>query len=170
MRIDEARDPGDEFDVVARQLGLDHVDFGLDHMLDAKRQVRHGDLVLDAIVHAVDVLVVIAGEMKHGLAKGLAGNCACIDTDPTNHFATLHQSHLFAHLGALNGRALSGRSGADNNKIVGLHRETNLTHETAKPHENGITIQCQSSQNGMGAGKFYQVPAGMFSHLMALSS
>ena len=123
------------FDVVARQLGLDHIHFGFDHMLDAKSQVRHGDLVLDAIVHAIDVLVVIAGKMKHGLAEGLAGNCACVDTHSAHHFATLHQSHRFAHLGALDGRALSRRSGADNNKIVGLHRETNLTHEASKPHE-----------------------------------
>jgi hypothetical protein len=29
----------------------------------------------------------------------------------------------------LDGRALARRSGSDNNKIVGLHRETNLTQE-----------------------------------------
>ncbi len=132
VRIDKTRDAGDQLDIVARQLGLDHIHFGLDHMLDAKRQVRHGDLVLDAIVHAIDVLVVIAGEMKYGLAEGFAGDCACVDTHPAHHFTTLHQSHLLAHLGALNGRALPRWSGADNNKIVGLHRETNLTHETAQ--------------------------------------
>jgi hypothetical protein len=133
--IDKARDPADVFDVVARQLGLDDVYFGLDHMLDAKRQVRHGDLFFDAIIHAIDVLVVIAGKMKHRLAKGFAGNCACIDTDSTNHFATLHQSHALAHFGPLDGRALARRSGSDNDKIVGLHRDTNLAHEGSKPHE-----------------------------------
>ena len=157
VRIDKARDPADEFDVVARQLGLDHVHFGLDHVLDAKRQVRHGDLVLDAIVHAIDVLVVIAGQVKHRLAEGFARNCACIDTNSANHLATLHQSHAFAHLGALDGRALARRSGADNNKIVGLHRGTNLTHEGSKPHQSAVTIPCQSCQNGIGPGKFYRL-------------
>ena len=144
MRIDKARDPADQFHVVARQLGLDHVHFGLDHVLDAKRQVRHGDLVLDAIIHAIDVLVVIAGKMKHGLAKGLAGNCACIDTHSAHNFTALHQRHAFAHLGALDGRALARRSGTDNNKIVGLHRETNLTQEGSlaarKGHYDWVSI------------------------------
>jgi hypothetical protein len=78
--------------------------------------------------------------VEHGLAKGFAGNCACIDTDTTHHLATLHQSHAFSHLGALDGRALARRSGADNNKIVGLHRGTNLTHGGSYSHERAITI------------------------------
>ncbi len=95
--IDKARDPADQLNVVARQLRLDDVHFGLNHMLDAKRQVRHGDLVFYAVVNAIDVLVVIAGQMKHGLTKGFAGNCAGIDTDAAHHFAPLDQSYAFTH-------------------------------------------------------------------------
>ena len=148
VRIDKARDPANEFDVVARQLRLDDIHFGLDHVLDAESQIRHGDLFFDAIVHAIDVLVVIAGQMQHGLAKGLAGNGAGVDADAAHHFATLHQSHAFAHFRALDGRALPRRTGADDDQIVGLHRGTNLTHEASRTHESRITIGCQSCQNG----------------------
>jgi hypothetical protein len=79
--------------------------------------------------------------MKHGLAKGFAGNCACIDTHTANYLAALHQGDAFSHLGTLNSRALARRSGANDNKIVGLHRETNLTHGGLKPHERVITDQ-----------------------------
>ena len=100
----------DQLDIVARQLRLDDVHFGLDHMLDAECQVGHRDLFFDAIVDAVDVLVVIAGKMEHGFAEGLAGNCAGVDTHPAHHFTALDQSDALAHLRALNGRALSGRA------------------------------------------------------------
>ena len=57
------------------------VDFGLDHVLDAEGQIRHGDLFFHAVVDAVDALVVVAGKMQHGFAHGLAGNGAGVDAD-----------------------------------------------------------------------------------------
>ncbi len=99
-----------QLDVVARQLRLDHVHLGLDHVLDPEGQIRHGDLFLDAIVDAVDVLVVVAGQVQDGLAKGLAGNRAGVDANSPNHLPPLDERHALAHLRALDGRALSGRT------------------------------------------------------------
>src|SRR5580704_6093910 len=124
-------------------------------MLDAKRQVRHGDLFFDSIVHAIDVLVVIAGQMQHGLAKGLAGDRTGIDAHTADYRAPLYHSHAFTHLGALNSRALPRWSGADNDQIVGLHRETNLTHDALQTHDSSsLTPTIMSNPDGLG--KFYQ--------------
>jgi len=73
--------------------------------------------------------------MQHRFAKSLAGDGARVDANPSNYFTPLDKSHTLAHLGALDGRALARRSGTDNNKIVGLHRGTNLTQEACQPHQ-----------------------------------
>jgi hypothetical protein len=57
----------------------------------------------------------------------------------------------------LDGRALARGSGADNNKIVGLHRGTNLTQERCNPHDSTVEIACQSCQKGRRTGKFYPI-------------
>ena len=64
-----------------------HVDFGLDHRLDAEGQVGHGDLLFDAIVHAIERAVVVAGEMHHGFAHGFGGDGSGIDTNTTDYGA-----------------------------------------------------------------------------------
>ena len=89
---------------------LDHVYFGLDHMLDPKRQVRHGDLFLNAIVHPIDVLIVVAGQVQDGLAKGLTWDRAGVNANSANHFPPLDERHALAHLGPLDGRALPRRT------------------------------------------------------------
>ena len=103
------------------KLRLGDVDFGLDHLVDAEAQVRHGDLFLDVIVDAVDALVLEAGEVQHGFAHGLAGNGAGVDAGAADDFALLDHRHAAAALGALNGRTLSGRAGADDDDVVFLH-------------------------------------------------
>jgi hypothetical protein len=115
--------PQEELYVVARQLRLDHIHFGLDHVLDPKRQVRHGYLFLDPIVHAINVLIVVAGQMQDRLPKGLAGDRAGVNANSANHFPPLDERHALAHLGPLDGRALPRRTGTDDNEIVGLHVE-----------------------------------------------
>ena len=96
-------------------------DFGLDHLVDAEAQVRHGDLFLDVVVDAVDALVFEAGEMQHGLAHGLAGDGAGVDADPADDFALLDEDDAAAAFRALNGRALAGGAGADDDEIVSAH-------------------------------------------------
>src|SRR5258708_820446 len=107
VRVYELRNAVDHFDVVARQLRLDHIDFGLDHVLDAERQILHRDLFLDAVINAVNVLVVVAGKMQHGFADGLAGDGAGVDADASHNFAPLDEANFFTRLSALDGRALA---------------------------------------------------------------
>ena len=76
-------------DAVARKLRLRDVDFGLDHLVDAEAEVRHGDLFLDVIVDAVDALVLEAGKMQHGFAHGLAGDGAGVDAGAADDLALL---------------------------------------------------------------------------------
>ena len=121
--VEETGAPGDDLDAVARQLGLGDVDFGLDDLLDAEGQVRHGDLFLDVIVDAVDALVLEAGEVHDGFAHGLAGNGAGVDAGAADDFALFDHRHAAAALGALNGRTLSGRPGADDDDVEFLHEE-----------------------------------------------
>ena len=83
--------PDQHLDVVARELRLGDVDLGLDDVLDAEGQVGHRDLFLHPVVHAVDGLVVVAGEMQHGLAHGLGGDGAGVDADAADDLAHLDE-------------------------------------------------------------------------------
>ena len=121
MRIEETRHARDHLDSVASELGLRDVDLRLDHVLDPKSEVRHGDLFFHAVVHPVNILIVVAGQVQHGLPHRLAGNRAGIDAGPADHLPLFDERHPFAGLGALNGGALSGGSRTDDDKIVGLH-------------------------------------------------
>ena len=53
VRVDEARRPRDERDVVALQLVADHVDLARDHALRALPEVGHRDVGLDPVARAV---------------------------------------------------------------------------------------------------------------------
>ncbi len=117
VRVDEVGDAVDHVDAVARELGLGHVHFGLDHRLDAEGQVGHGDLFLDPVVHAVERAVVVAGEVHHGFAHGLGGDGAGIDADAANNGAGLDDGHALLHLGGGHGGALAGRPGTDDDEV-----------------------------------------------------
>jgi hypothetical protein len=88
--IHEACGPGQHFYAIARKLRLGDIDFGFDDVLHPEREIRHVDLFLHAVIDAVNVLVIEAGKVQHGLAHGLAGNGTCIDAGAAHHFALLH--------------------------------------------------------------------------------
>ena len=98
VRIDEAGHAEQHLDVVARKLRHGDVDLGLDHVLHAEGQIRHGDLFFHAVVDAVDVLVVVAGKVQHRFAHGLAGNGAGVDADAADALAPFDQSHALARI------------------------------------------------------------------------
>jgi hypothetical protein len=95
-RVNEAGGTDQHLDVVTRELRLGHVDLGLDHVLDAEGQIGHCDALFHAVVHAVDGLVVVAGEVQHGFAHGLGGDGAGVDAGAAHHLAHLHQCDFFA--------------------------------------------------------------------------
>ena len=80
------------------KLRLRHIHFGLDHMLHAERQIAHGDLLLHAIVDAVDVLVIEAGQVENRFPHGLAGNGARVDADAANYFAAFDECYVLSSL------------------------------------------------------------------------
>jgi hypothetical protein len=106
-------------DVVARELGLGDVNLGLDDVLNAEGEVRHGDAFLHAVVHAVDGLVVVAGEVEHGLAHGLGGDGSGVDAGAADDLARLDERDALAHLGGEDGGALAGGAGSDHDEVVG---------------------------------------------------
>ena len=126
MRVDKRGAPGQNLHAVARELRNGHVDFGLDDVLDPKGQVRHGDLLFDAVIDAIDSLVGVAGKMHHGLAQGLGRDGAGVDAGASHALALLHHRDLFPGLGALDGSPLAGRSRADHNHVEALHWENGL--------------------------------------------
>jgi hypothetical protein len=117
-RILERRRPYQHLDVVARKLRLGHIDLGLDDVLHPEGQVRHRDAFLHPVVHAVDGLVVIPGEVQHRLAHGLRRDSAGMDAAAAHQLARLDQGDLLAELGSVNGSSLSGRAGPDDDQIV----------------------------------------------------
>ena len=117
-RVFKTRHADQHLHVVARELRLGHVDFGLDHVLHAEGEVGHRDAFLHAIVHAVNRLVVVAGKMQHGFAHGLGRDGAGIDAGAADHFAAFHHGNLLAQFRAIDGGALAGGAGADDDKVV----------------------------------------------------
>src|SRR4029077_10957942 len=100
--VGEAGDSGKDFDAVARKLRANYVDFGFDDVLRAEGQVGHGDLILHAIVHAIDVLVVETGEVQHRLANRFAGDRTRVDGCAADDFELFNQRDALAEFGRLN--------------------------------------------------------------------
>jgi len=110
------------FHAVAGKLRLGNIDFGLNHLVDPRPQVRHGDLFFDFVVDAVDALGI--GTRKDA-APLPAWSCwessPCLMQAPAHDLALLDHHHPMAELRPLNSRPLSGRSGADYDEVVYLH-------------------------------------------------
>src|SRR5208282_3099354 len=121
MWVDETSRAGEDFDSVSRELRADHIDFGLDHMLRAERQVRHGDLFLHAVIDAVNSLVMKAGEMQNCFTDGFAGDCTGVYRRSADDFELFDKSRAFAELHRLNRRALSRGTGAEDDEVVTFH-------------------------------------------------
>ena len=140
--IDEAGDAVDDVDAVARELGLGDVDLGLDDGLDAEGEVGHGDFFLDPVVHAVDRLVVVAGEVHDGFAHGFGGDGAGVDADAADDGAGLDDGDALLHLGGGHGGTLAGRPGSDDDQVV-----LDGAHASVSPR-----VGCGFGRRGSGGG------------------
>ena len=118
MGISEAGHAMHYVNAVAGELSLGHIHFGLDDGLDAEGQVSHGDLFLDAVVHAVEGAVVVAGEMEDGLAHCLGGDGAGVDADAADDGAGFDHGHALFHLGSSYRSTLAGGSGTNDDEVI----------------------------------------------------
>ncbi len=121
--VKEAGRAGDDLHAVARQLGLGDVGLRADHLVDAKAEVGHGDLVFDAVIDAVDPLKLEAGEVQNGFPHGFTGDGSGVDADATDDVALLDYNDATAGFGGLNGGSLTGGAGADHDHVVGAHAD-----------------------------------------------
>jgi hypothetical protein len=127
-------DAVNDVDSVAGKLGLGDVDLSFDDGLYTEGEVGHGDAFFDTVVDAVNVAIVIPGEMKDGLAHGLGGNGAGIDADPTDDGAGFNHRDALSHFGGGDGGTLSGWPGTDDDEVVfgGTHVRVSIGDGPAK--------------------------------------
>ena len=121
VRVDELRGADDQRDVVAGELVADDVDLPADHVLGAGGQVGDRDVVLDPVGLAVQLALVEAGQVEHGLAQGLRRDGAGVDADPADHVPALDDGRPVAELGGGDGGLLAGGPGPDDDHVVGVH-------------------------------------------------
>ncbi len=121
MRTDKAGRSSQNVDAVAGKLRAKHIDFSLDHVERAEGEIRHGDRFLDAIVDAVNALILVAGKMQDRLADGLAGDRAGVNGGSADHFQLFNERGSFSKLRRLNRGALSAGPRTDNDEIVLFH-------------------------------------------------
>ena len=107
-----------QFDIVAHQLMAGHVDLVLDHPVGAKQQVLHRDVLLDSVGGAVEFPRAIAAKLERRLAQRLRRDRSQIDAAAAEHGLAFDNRDALVELGALDRGALSGRPGADHQKVV----------------------------------------------------
>src|SRR4029077_5614575 len=98
VRIEKAGGSRDDVDAVAGKLRANHIDFRFDDAQRAKGKIRHGDLFLDAIVDAIDALILIPGKVQDRFADGFAGNGAGVDGSSADHFQLFDERGAFSEL------------------------------------------------------------------------
>ena len=117
VRVDEARAPVEDLDVVPHQLVADDVDLAVDHLLGALAEILDRDLLLHAVALAVGRPLADAGEVDDRLAQRLRRNRSPVDRDATE-LAPLDEGDAPAELRRLNRGLLPGRTGSDDEKFV----------------------------------------------------
>src|SRR5262249_31123336 len=79
VRLDEGRLGGEDLDLVAHQLVARYVNFVTDNVVGAEQQVLHGDVLLDRVGGAVQLVQAVAAQVQHRFTQRLAGNGAAVD-------------------------------------------------------------------------------------------
>ncbi len=121
MGIEKSGRSEQDVDIIAVELGHGDVNLGADHVLNAEGQIGHRDFVFQPVIDAIDVLIEIARQVQHRFPHRLAGNGAGIDADSAHAFRFFDDGHVLAGFRSLNGRALAGGAGPDDDEIESLH-------------------------------------------------
>src|SRR5260370_2729953 len=121
VMIEKAGGDRKHVDSVARKLRANHIDFRLDDIESAEREISHSDRLLHAIIDAVNALVLIPGKMQNGFADGLARDRAGIDGGSADHFQLFDERRPLAKFPRLNRGPLPSGPGAHHDEIVLFH-------------------------------------------------
>ena len=97
--VTEAGLTGNEVNPVAHQLISHHVGLLADDVLGPGQQIRGGDLVLDAVAGAVELALIHAGQVEHGLAQRLGRDGAGVDAHAAEHRTLFDDRDRFTQLG-----------------------------------------------------------------------
>ena len=126
VRIDEARAPGDDLDVVSQQLVAHDLDLAVHHLLRPQAEIVDRDLLLDAVARPVRRPMGHARQVDDRLAKSLRGDRAPVDGDAAQ-LAALDDGDLVTELRCLDRRLLPGGPGPDDEELVVVAHRFRLT-------------------------------------------
>ena len=118
MGVKKARIAFVNRDPVAPQLRLDDLNLARHYRVGTEDEVFHADAVFYGITAAVEGTLAQSAEVEDGLAKGLAGDGASVDTDAADGALALDDGDLLAQLGRADGSLLSRRAAADDDEVV----------------------------------------------------
>ena len=153
VRVDEARAPGNDLDVVAQQLVPHDVDLALDHLLGANAQILHRDHFLHAVAVAVRRPLGHAGEVDDHLTEGLRRDRPPVDRDAAE-LAPLDEPYAASELRPLDRGLLSGRAGTDDEElVVERHRRTISAATTSGVGVSSMLVEPELG--GRGSARSY---------------
>ncbi len=118
MRIHKAGVTLHQGDAIARQRIVDHVHFLRNDAIDLGNELRHARPDLRRVWHGVQSRLGL--RPPHRFAKRFRGNGAGFKTGAAKTGLLFDHCRLFAQLGRLNGGALTGRTTANTEQIVGI--------------------------------------------------
>src|SRR5262245_19892252 len=96
MRFHKGGEPMHQVDVITSKRIADDLHFALHHTPDVADEMRHRGTRARSIGICISPVEVWLGvEAMHGLAKGLRGNCPCLDTDAADTLLFFDHGSLF---------------------------------------------------------------------------
>lgn len=117
---------------VALQLSANDLVFTLHHRAQAAREIRHVDLILQAVLAAVERALIETGEIQDGFPECLAGDRTRPELHAAERLALFDHQHALAELGGSNRGTLSVRAAADHDEVVVRSRMAYGTHARSR--------------------------------------
>src|SRR5690606_37564028 len=119
---EEAGVTGHPGHLVARELMLKHLDFVIERDVEPPPQILRRDVGLVAVGAAIEAALAPAGEIQHGLAQLLRWDCSGMDTNTADAPPAPDHQYVLFQLCGLHCRAPAGGAGANDDKVIVLHR------------------------------------------------
>ena len=152
VRVGELRGALKNLHAVALQLRANHFGLARDDGAHAEGKILHRNVVLAAIVVAVESLHGVAGQLEDGFADAFAGNGAGVHADAANHQRAINHGDALAELRGANSALLPRRAAADHDQVkIGLrHSLTNNYYRTNLKLESRTASRTRLSDRRIG--------------------